>query len=400
LPIPTRKSESWKYTLLDGLFTQNFTPVSEEFDALQAGDIENWLFEATDAYRIVFANGRYVPALTSFAELPEGISIGSLRRALRHHPEVLSTWFGQTANHNHDVFTALNTALMNDGLFIHIEQNTVLERPVEVVHLNLSLNQPALIQPSSLLVLEQGAQAEIIERYISTGSSVYFYNGITEILLEPDAELTHVSLQEESQQAFHLQRRFLSQAKGSRYKSTALSLGGKWARDELQVRFQAEDATCQTNGLYLVGNGQYADQHLDVQHNTPANASQHDYKGIIYGSGRAVFDGRVLVNQDAQKTDAHLSNHNLLLSREGEVDTKPQLEIYADDVKCSHGTTVGQIEPEQLFYLRSRGINAQAAMKMLCSGFAGEILETIEFEPVRTYVENRLETVIDSTMTG
>lgn len=391
LPIPTRKSESWRYTLLEGLFSQHFIPVEEEFQALQAEDMDDWIFSATDAYRIVFVNGRYLPALTSFDELPDGISIGSLRRALQHNPEVLSAWFGQTAGHTQDVFTALNTALMNDGLFIHLNREAVLERPLEVVHLNLSIDGPLLIQPSSLIVLEQGASAQIVERYMSTGATCYFYNSVSEILLEENASLSHVQLQQESSQAYHLQRRFLSQGERSRYHNCTVSLGGKWARNELQVRFQGQNANCQTNGLYLTGDGQLLDQHLDVQHKTPLNGSQHHYKGVIYGKGRAVFDGRVLVSPDAQKTDAHLANHNLLLSQHGEVDTKPQLEIYADDVQCSHGTTVGQLEPEQLFYLRSRGIHQQQAIKLLCRGFASEIIDTIEIEAVREYANRQLD---------
>jgi Fe-S cluster assembly protein SufD len=292
---------------------------------------------------------------------------------------------------------------MNDGLFVHIRKNTILDRPLEVVHLNLSLEQPALIQPSSLLILDQGARAQIIERFISTGESLYFHNGISEILLEDHARLSHLRLQEESLQAYHLHRSLLSQGTGSHYNNTSISSGGQWARHDLQVRFRGQNAECTTHGLYLVGDKQLADQHLDVRHTTAMNTSHHTHKGILYGNGRAVFDGRILVNQDAQKTDANLSNHNLLLSRHAEVDTKPQLEIYADDVKCSHGTTVGQLEPDQLYYLRSRGISQTKAMQMLCTGFAGEILESIELQPVREHVEHRVHAVlahIDHTMNG
>ena len=394
LPLPTRKSESWRYTLLDGLLGQTFKPGNEEFQALLPEDIDDWLLEDTRAYRVVFANGRYVPGLKSFAELPAGVTIASMRQVLRQQPEMLSIWFGQTANHSQDVFTALNTALMNDGLFVHLARDTILDRPLEVVHLNLSMEQTALIQPTNLLVLEQGARAEIIEHYTSTGDSVYFHNGVSEILLEENASLTQLRLQEESPQAYHLHRSFVSQAAGSRYHSTAVALGAKWARQELQVRFQAENAECLTRGLYLVGKDQFSEQHLDVQHNTPANSSEHLYKGILYGACRAVFDGRILVGQEAQKTEAHLNNHNLLLSREADVVTKPQLEIYADDVQCSHGTTVGQLEAEQLYYLRSRGIRQADAMKMLCSGFAAEIFAGMENETLREQVQNRLDTIL------
>jgi Fe-S cluster assembly protein SufD len=394
LPLPEKKQEAWRYTSIESLLEHEFEPVSADFDALQIEDIDNWLLPDTEAYRLVFANGRCVPALRNFDQLPEGVTIGSLRYALSHDPVSLAIWFGQTANHSEHIFTALNTALINDGVLIHLQRDAVLDRPIEVVHLNLGLDKPQLIQPRNLLVLERGASAQLIERFESSGDSVYFHNAVTEILLEDNAKLNHYRLQQESPRAYHLHQSFLAQAAHSQYRSTYLALGSKWARHDLDVRFQAQGAECDTRGLYLVGDKQLSDQHLNVKHNRPHNASRHNYKGILYGNGRAVFDGRILVEQNAQKTDAHLSNKNLLLSRNAEVDIKPQLEIYADDVKCSHGTTVGQLEPEQLFYLRSRGIDTATAMKMLCLGFAGEILDNIELAPVRDYAERQIQSLL------
>ena len=394
LPLPGKKQEAWRYTSIEEILAHEFEPVSADFDALQTEDVDNWLLPETKAYRLVFANGRFVPALRNFDDLPEGVTIGSLRYALSHDPVSLAIWFGQTANHTEHIFTALNTALINDGLFVHIKRDVILERPIEVVHLNLGLDKPQLIQPRNLLVLESGAKAQLIERYESSGESVYFYNAVSEITLEENAILQHYRLQQESRKAYHLQQSFLAQAAHSQYRSTYLALGGKWARHNLDVSFQAEGAECETNGLYLVGDKQLSDQHLDVKHSRPRNASRHNYKGILHGSGRAVFDGRILVDRDAQQTDAHLSNKNLLLSRNAEIDTKPQLEIYADDVKCSHGTTVGQLEPEQLFYMRSRGIDTITAMKMLCLGFAGEILDRIELSPLRDHTEKQIQSLL------
>ncbi len=394
LPLPGKKQEAWRYTSIEEILAHKFEPVSDDFDALQTEDVDNWLLPETDAYRLVFANGRFVPALRNFDDLPEGVTLGSLRYALSHDPVSLAIWFGQTANHTEHIFTALNTALINDGLFVHIRRDVILERPIEVIHLNLGLDKPQLIQPRNLLVLERGAKAQLIERYESSGESVYFYNAVSEILLEENATLSHYRLQQESRKAYHLQQSFLAQAAHSQYRSTYLALGGKWARHNLEVSFQAEGAECETNGLYLVGDKQLSDQHLDVKHSRPRNASLHNYRGILHGSGRAVFDGRILVDKDAQQTDAHLSNKNLLLSRNAEIDTKPQLEIYADDVKCSHGTTVGQLEPEQLFYMRSRGINTITAMKMLCLGFAGEILDRIDLPPLRDHAEKQIQALL------
>lgn len=396
LPLPEKKQEAWRYTSIEGLLEHDFEPVNADFDALQVEDIDTWLLPDTHAYRLVFANGRFVPGLRNFDQLPEGVTIGSLRHALSHDPVSLAIWFGQTAKHTEQIFTALNTALINDGLLIHIKRDITLERPIEVVHLNLGLDKPQLIQPRNLLVLEQGANAKLLERYESSGNSVYFHNAVSEILLEDNAVLTHYRLQQESPKAYHLHQSFLAQAAHSQYRSTSLALGGKWARHDLEVCFQAEGADCDTSGLYLVGNKQLLDQHLNIKHSQPYNASRHNYKGILYDNGRAVFDGRILVEKDAQKTDAHLFNKNLLLSRNAEVDTKPQLEIYADDVKCSHGTTVGQLEPEQLFYLRSRGIEPTTAMKMLCLGFAEEILDSIDLQPVREHTEQQVHELLNS----
>jgi Fe-S cluster assembly protein SufD len=396
LPLPGKRQEAWRYTSIEDLLTHNFEPVSADFHALQAQDIDKWLLPDSQAYQVVFANGRFVPELCNFDVLPDGITIGSLRHALSHDQESLAIWFGQTANHVEHIFTALNTALINDGLFIHLTHNTILERPIEVIHFNLELDTPQLIQPRNLLILEHGAKAQLIERYESSGDSVYFHNGVSEIILKNDSALSHYRLQQESPRAYHLHQSCLSQAANSQYRTTSLAMGGKWARHDLEVRFQAQGAECETNGLYLVGDKQLSDQHLDVKHRHPHNTSQHNYKGILYGSGRAVFDGRILVDKDAQKTDAQLANKNLLLTRHAEIDTKPQLEIYADDVKCSHGTTVGQLEPEQLFYLRSRGIDITTAMKMLCLGYAGEILETIGLQQVREYAEYAIHRLLDN----
>lgn len=399
MQVPSRKSEAWRYTWLDSLFQNTFVPVSEQFAALDPDDISDWLLPDTDAYRIVFANGRHVPELTSFNYLPDGVSIGSLQAALTRNPEVLSIWFRHAATHNQDVFSELNTALMSDGLFVHLSRDARLDRPVEVIHLNLAVENPALIQPSNLLVLDKGADARIVEHYISTGDSTYFHNGITEIALEEHARLEHIILQNESRNGFHLHRRFLTQADNSHYNHINVSNGARWVRQELQADLSARQAICRTQGIYLTGDNQLCDYHLNVQHNMPGNTSEHTYKGIVYGSGRAVFDGRVLIAKQAQQSRAWLANHSMLLSRRAEVDTKPQLEIYADDVECGHGATVGSLDPQQLFYLRSRGINEQTAVSLLCNGFIQEPLMHISHAGIRAGIQNQLASLLAQVAT-
>jgi Fe-S cluster assembly protein SufD len=398
LPIPGRRQEAWRYSSVGEVLAQHYAPAEPDLDLGLTSEVNDWLLPTTDTYRLLFINGHFAPALSNVEALPEGVTLGSLRSALHLDPSSLTIWFGQTANHRRDIFTALNTALMNDGLFIHLRRDVALERPIEVMHLNLAPERPLLIQPRNLVVLEAGSRAQLVERFRSIGESVYFHNGVSELLLEPGAELDHTRLQEESPQAYHLHESFLAQGADSRYRHRSVSLGGKWSRHDLQVRFQAEGADCETSGLGLVGDRQLMDLHLDVLHDTPRNASRHIYKAIAHGDGKAVFDGRILVAKDAQKTDAHLNNSNLLLSRRAEVDTKPQLEIYADDVQCSHGTSVGQLDPQQLFYLRSRGIDRDKAMKMLCVGFADEVLSAIGDEPVRHHAEQRMHAILDRVL--
>ena len=240
------------------------------------------------------------------------------------------------------------------------------------------------------LVLEAGAQASLIERYVSLGEALYCTNSVLELSLGRDAVLKHQRIQTESANAFHIAGLYLSLGAGSRYQCVTVGLGAAWARTDLNVRFAGEHAECDLQGLYLAGDRQLMDFHLDVDHRLPQCSSRENFKGILYGKGRAVFDGRVYVAKDAQRTDAAMSNRNLLLSEGAEVDTKPQLEINADDVKCSHGTTVGQIEPEQLFYLRSRGLSAPLARRMLCLGFAGEILDCLTPDALRDQVAEQV----------
>ncbi len=229
-----------------------------------------------------------------------------------------------------------------------------------------------------------------MERFICPDQSLYFQNNLTEIVLGAGAALSHYRMQDESRSAYHLGSINLSQQQASRYHGTSLTFGGRWSRTEYNACFRQEDAECVLNGLYTVGDRQLNDVHLDVRHSVPGCTSREQFKGVLYGKGRAVFDGRILVEKQAQRSDAVLTNDNLVLCRDAEVDTKPQLEIHADDVSCSHGTTVGQLDPQQMFYLRSRGIDVPTARNMLCLGFAGEILDTIDVPVLRDLAAKRL----------
>ncbi len=388
--VPTGKSEEWRYTGLRSLIDQGFIQVDELVTALTSDDIEDILIPGLDAHRAVLVNGRYSEALSDLGKLPRGVRIGSLGGLLESDPDTLQGLLTQIADADNHLFAALNTASMQDGLVVLLERGAHLERPIEVIHLSVGMEEPRVAQPRHLFSLGDAAQAEIIERYVSLGDALYCTNSVLEIVLGRDAVLKHARVQQESPNAFHITGLYLSQDANSRYAGVNIGLGGTWARTDLVTRFSGEHAECDLQGLYLAGDKQLIDYHMDVRHGLPNCSSRERFKGILYGKGRAVFDGLVYVARDAQKTDAEMSNRNLILSSSAEVDTKPQLEIYADDVKCSHGTTVGQIEPEMLFYLRSRGISASLARRMLCLGFAGEIIEALGSEALRDYVTEQV----------
>ncbi|MGB5305916.1 MAG: Fe-S cluster assembly protein SufD [Gammaproteobacteria bacterium] len=399
LPVPNRKQESWRYSAVEGLLKHSFQPAAASaVSSLQELDSAGRLLPAGAAYRLVFADGYFVPQLSSDARLPDGVTLGNLRTALGSDSQWLARWFDQAASHAGHLFTALNTALANDGALLHVEANIAVDRPIEIVYLNLDQSAATLMQPRNLVVLESGASATLVEHFRGDDAALYFNNTLSEIVLGDGATLMHYRVQEESRSAWHLSSLYLSQAQHSRYRGTTLAFGGAWSRTDYNAHFMHAGAECDLNGLYTVGDRQLTDFHLDVQHSVPGCRSRERFKGILYGKGRAVFDGRILVDKQAQLSDAQLTNDNLMLTRDAEVDTKPQLEIYADDVKCSHGTTVGQLDPEQVFYLRSRGLAASAAHKMLCLGFAGEIIDTIELPALRDYATSRLADTINAAV--
>ena len=385
LGFPQRRQEAWRYTSVDRLLQQDFIPAGDGRPELE---LDALLLPQLDAHRVVLVNGRVVPGLSSQDALPAGVTVGSLKQQIEDNPIVPAKWLGRAAGAPQHVFSAMNSAAIEDGLIIHLAQGQRLERPIEVLHLTTAPADAVMAQSRSLVLLEAGAQATLIERFASPDESAYFSNSLSEIILQDDAELEHIRLQDESPAGFHLHSLFVNQYERSRYRNTGFALGGAWSRTELNIDLLGSGAAAWLDGLYVTGERVLTDTHIDIRHSVPGCQSHTNYKGLLYGKGRAVFDGRIEVKSHASKSDAHLHNANLLLSRNAEVDTKPQLEIHADDVKCSHGTTVGQLDPAQLFYLRSRGIDAAEARRLLCLGFAGEILERCRFAPLREYVRD------------
>jgi Fe-S cluster assembly protein SufD len=397
LGFPQRRQEAWRYTSVDRLLQQDFVPGGTGLPEIE---LDALLLPQLDAHRVVLLNGRFVSGLSSLDALPAGVTVGSLKQQIESNPIVPAKWLGRAAGAPQHVFSAMNTAAIEDGLIIHLAQGQRLERPIEVLHLTTAPTAAVLAQSRSLLLLEAGARAKLIECFASPDESAYFNNCLSEIILQDDAELEHIRLQDESPAAFHLHSLFINQYARSRYRNTGFALGGAWSRTELNIDFLGSAATAGLDGLYVAGDRVLTDTHIDIRHSVPGCQSHTNYKGLLHGKGRAVFDGRIEVKSHASKSDAHLHNANLLLSRNAEVDTKPQLEIHADDVKCSHGTTVGQLDPVQLFYLRSRGIDAVQARRLLCLGFAGEIIDRCRVAPLREYVRDAVTARLTQAASG
>jgi Fe-S cluster assembly protein SufD len=388
--FPTRKSEAWRYSNVSSLLDKSFVPPG------QGGTIsavKNDLLADSQKQRIVFVNGRFSQPLSQLQGLPHGVYIAGLQQAMSERGDLLQKILQRSPQGEFHAFNDLNTALFADGLVFYLEENVSLQEPIEVVYLvndTTTESHPYVLSPRNLVWLEAGAKATLVERYAGEGDNAYFTNGVGEVVLNAGAQLEHYRLQEENQAAYHISTLFVHHEAKSLYQGNTIVLGGRWSRTDYNVDFHGEQAQSRLDGLYLVNDKQLSDIHLNINHAVPNCASEQDFRGILLGTGRGVFDGLIKVAEQAQHTEAHLHNANLMLSRSAEVDTKPQLLIYADDVKCSHGTTVGQLEPEQLFYLRSRGISEIDAKKMLSVGFAQTVLDKCSVESLRTKAEAAL----------
>lgn len=393
LTAPHRRQEDWRYTDLSELYKKIFSrpdPVTSSHSANHTYD--DWVYTREESYRLVFENGQFVAGLSDCISTDK-VFIGNLNQLPESFNDEITRLLSARQAFADDAFSEMNRALMQDGLLIYVKANYALDKPVEVVYLNSPGAKQLLIQPRNLVVLESGSTLKLIQLYTGVDSAQqggYFFNGLTQLELGENAQLSHFHLQRENNAAFHISRVAVNQQTGSVYDALNLCTGAHWSRTDINARFNGEYARSTINGLYSVNEAQYNDIHLDVQHLNANCQSEQQFKGLLLGAGRAVFDGRILVAKDAQKTDARLSNKNLMLAENAEIDTKPQLEIYADDVKCSHGTTVGKIDPAQLFYLRSRGIQEKDALRMLCMGFAHELIAAIDDERLHAFMHRQM----------
>lgn len=386
LGLPSPRDEEWKYTSVAALERHAYALATEA----SAGVDEAWLASLAipGHQQLVFVNGRHQPALSTLGALPQGVVVGSLGEALAARPERFEVWLDAAADHGNG-FAALNAALWADGAHVEVAAGCRLAAPLQILHLSTAADLAAC--PRSLIRLGAGAGAEIVEQHAGPDATPYFTNACTEIVLERGAALVHDTLQLAGARAHHIADIRVTQAADSRYLSRAFAFGALLSRTELAIRLDGEGCEATLLGLYLADRRQHVDHHTRIDHARPRGTSRQLYKGVLDGAGRAVFNGKVIVHADAQHSDARQANHNLLLSARAEVDTKPQLEIYADDVKCSHGATVGELDAAQTFYLRSRGMDAVAARALLTFAFANEVLAQVDRTELRIRLQQLLK---------
>ena len=380
LGFPTREHEEWKYTNVEPIVNTSFqfsVPASDPI-ALQKLEIGN-----PEWHRLVFVNGIFSKELSSVSGLPSGVKVESLAAAIKSDSIIAEQYLSKIADYRTDAFTALNTAFIQDGAFIFIPKNAIVEKPIHILNVSHSKSGGIISQPRNLIVLGENAQAKVVESYVSLEDHNYFTNSVTEVVLTASANLDYYKDQKESINAFHIGFVAVHQEKDSRFYSTSIALGAKLSRNNLSMDLDAQGVECDLKGIYFVTGNQHVDNHLFVDHKKPNGTSRQHYKGILDGHATGAFSGKIWIHKDAQKTDAEQTNKNLLLSEFAKVDTKPQLEIFADDVKATHGAAIGQLDEDEVFYLRSRGMSDQNARALLTFGFASELVEKIKLDPIR-----------------
>ncbi|HYT65883.1 MAG TPA: Fe-S cluster assembly protein SufD [Vicinamibacterales bacterium] len=387
LGIPTVRDEEWRFTNASALGTIDFVPAGAISGAAERLNG----FPYTDApVRLVIVNGRFDTTLSRMKGLPSGVHAGSLAVALRDHADVVQRYFGQLADFTSRSFAALNTAFVQDGAFIHLAEGAVVDTPIHVIFVSGADGSTVMAHPRTLIVAGANAEAKIIESYVGTSGEMYFTNAVSEIFVGDNAGIDHYKVQRESLDAFHVASLHAHTSRSSRFSSHSFALGGKFVRNDAVAILDGEGGDCTLNGLYLSDRDRLIDNHTIIDHAKPHCGSHEVYKGILGGTSRAIFNGKIIVRQDAQKTDAKQTNRALLLTDGATINTKPQLEIFADDVKCTHGAAIGQLDDDAIFYLRARGLTYAEARDMLIHAFAGQVLDRVQVQPLRAALEAEL----------
>ncbi|MFB8792406.1 MAG: Fe-S cluster assembly protein SufD [Potamolinea sp.] len=377
--LPTKRDEEWRFTDISPLLQIDFQS-AKNFDL--ADSVSAAFTLAETPIRLVFVNGVYAPKLSGTTDLPAGLFVGNLAGLPETHRAKVAKYLAKLPGAT-EVFTALNTAGLTDAAVVWVSKNTVVETPIQLLFVSTTNDTATVSQTRCLVVAEVGSVVTLIEDYRSASEGIYFTNAVTEIFLEENSQVNHNRLERESKAAFHIGKTVVSQARDSRYICNAISVGSKLSRHNLEVVQTGEQTETTFNGLTMIAGEQLADTHSIMAYTKPYGTSNQLHKCIVADKAHAVFNGKVFVPQAAQLTNAAQLNRNLLLSPKARVDTKPQLEITADNVKCSHGATVGQLEADELFYLQSRGLKQADARNLLINAFAAEIISQLPIASLR-----------------
>ncbi len=384
--FPTMRDEDWRFTN-PGAITKTAFHLAGNGHKHPAQESLAPFLIAGAACRLVFVDGHFAPALSSVGELPKGVTVASLAAAIEKNPSAVEKHLGRYLNIQRDSFGALNTAFLEDGAYVHVPKGVALETPIAILFVSTEHNSPVVSHPRNLIVVEENAQATVVEDYISLGASEALCNTVTELVAGDHAVVSHYMIEREHAGAYNVSTLRIQQGRAADVASHSVLLGGGLVRNNVHPVLAGEGGECLINGLFIGDGRQQLDNYMLVEHASPHCGSRQFYNGILDGRAHGVFHGRIIVHKDAQKTDAKQTNRNLLLSDSAQIDTKPQLEIYADDVKCTHGATIGQIEETALFYLRSRGIDEASARRLLLVAFASECTDRMKEGPVRAHVE-------------
>ncbi len=387
LGFPSVRDEEWRFTNVAPLAAIEFrqaapvTDIAAELDALPYANV---------GWRLVIVNGRFSPELSRLLDLPKGVRAGSLMAAATNHADVVQRYLGQLADFNTRAFAALNTALALDGAYLYIPDGTVLEQPIQILYVSAGGVEPEMIHARTLVVAGERSQSRIVETYAALRGTTYFTNAVSEVIAGEQAVVDHYKVQQEGLEAFHIASLNVNAQRGATFSSHSFSLGGRFVRNDANAILDGEGAEVTLNGLYLADGERLVDNHTEIDHAKAHCPSHEVYKGILGGKARAIFNGKIIVRPDAQKTNAKQTNRALLLSDDASINTKPQLEIFADDVKCTHGAAIGQLDEDAIFYLRARGLTYFEARDMLIHAFAGEILDHVKIEPLKLALEAEL----------
>ncbi|MBV9183683.1 MAG: Fe-S cluster assembly protein SufD [Acidobacteria bacterium] len=388
--FPTTKDEDWRFTNISLIAKTHFRTAGEARKEVSPERLAEYRVPGA-ACQLVLVNGVFSAELSDLGNLPAGVEVTSLSQAITAQGEALARHLGTCVNIHRDAFSALNTAFIEKGAYVYVPRRTVLAGPICLLFVSVPGDSPEITQLRNLILAEEQTEASVVEDYVTLGSGVGFSNVVTELVAGENATISHYLIERESKSAINVSTLAMRQARNANLSSHSVLLGGRLVRNNVHPVLAGDGGECLINGLFIGSGTQHMDNYMLVEHASPHSSSRQFYNGILDDHSHGVFHGRIIVHRDAQKTDAKQTNRNLLLSDHAQVDTKPQLEIYADDVKCTHGATIGQVEENALFYLRSRGIDEDSARRLLLLAFANECLERMKNQPIRDYLKNAVQ---------